>query len=149
MPSPPHGLRPQGHQSARTRTGRHFNESAPRSTSGMSPPEIRRPIEEIMKSPWPVYSPFAREHYGRGFAQGYANSMAKAGPRPMEEKEAREEQEEATRAVLIVLTARGFDISDDTSARITACTDLVQLRCWLILAATTQSLENLFKEPDY
>ena len=45
------------------------------------------------------------------------------------------------------LTARGFNISDGTSARITACTDLVQLRCWLILAATTQTLENLFNEP--
>lgn len=95
----------------------------------MSAPEIRRLMEEIMKSAsteWPVYSPFAREHFGRGKAEGQA--------------------EEAGRSVLLVLAARGFNVPDDIRDRITTCADLAQLETWLARAATTQTLQGLFDE---
>ncbi|SDH54585.1 hypothetical protein [Nonomuraea jiangxiensis] len=84
---------------------------------------------------WPVYSPFAREHYGRGLKEGESRGRA-AG-----------RAEEAARSVLLVLTARGFDVPDDTRARITTCADLDQLRTWLIRAATIPSLPFLFTPP--
>ncbi|MET8001036.1 hypothetical protein [Nonomuraea glycinis] len=98
----------------------------------MSGPEIRSLMEEIMKSAdWPVYSPFAREHFGHGLAVGEAKGEAKG----------------EARSLLLVLAARGFTVPDDTRARITACTDLDQLERWLTRAATAQTLEDLFNEP--
>jgi hypothetical protein len=93
----------------------------------MSGPEIRHLMEEIMKSTdWPVFTPFAREHYGRGLEDG--------------------EAKEAAKSVLLVLGARGFTIPDDTRDRITACTNLDQLERWLTRATTAQTLEDLFNE---
>ncbi|MBF8185057.1 hypothetical protein ITP53_04750 [Nonomuraea sp. K274] len=100
----------------------------------MSVPEIRRLMEEIMKSAstsWPVYSPFAREHFTRGKTEGKVEGKA----------------EGAARSLLLVLAARGFDIPDDTRAQITTCTDLAQLETWLTRAATAQTLQDLFHEP--
>ncbi|MGN9842068.1 hypothetical protein ACTMTI_28475 [Nonomuraea sp. H19] len=98
----------------------------------MSSPEIRRLMEEIMTSTdWPVYSPFAREHFSRGKAEGQAEGKA----------------EEAARSVLLVLAARGFNLPDATRARITTCTDLAQLETWLTRAAIAQTLQELFDEP--
>ncbi|MEV1167714.1 hypothetical protein [Nonomuraea sp. NPDC049784] len=99
----------------------------------MSAPEIRRLMEEIMKSAstkWPVYSPFAREHFGRGLAEGTVKGKA----------------EEAARSVLLVLAARGLDVPDDSRARIIACADLAQLETWVTRAATAQSIQDLFNE---
>ncbi|MEU7749882.1 hypothetical protein AB0B61_55980, partial [Nonomuraea sp. NPDC049158] len=96
---------------------------------------------EIMKSAstkWPVYSPFAREHYGRGKADGIAEGKA--------EGRTEGKAEEAGRSVLLVLAARGFDVPDDVSARIATCTDLAQLETWLARAATAQTLQGLFDE---
>ncbi|MGI5282660.1 hypothetical protein ACQEVF_04950 [Nonomuraea polychroma] len=103
----------------------------------MAGPDIRRLMEEIMTSTdWPVYSPFAREHFGRGLEEGRA-----------EGKEAGK-AEEAARMVLLVLTARGLDVPDDARARITACTDLVQLEIWATRAAVAHTIHDLFTEPD-
>ncbi|MEO3789297.1 hypothetical protein ABGB14_03750 [Nonomuraea sp. B10E15] len=94
----------------------------------MSAPEIRCLMEEIMTSTdWPVYTPWGREHYGRGLKEGKA--------------------EEAARMVLLVLTARGFDVPDDTRTRIISCTDLAQLENWATRAATARILQDLFNEP--
>jgi hypothetical protein len=79
---------------------------------------------------WPVYSPFAREHYGRGLEEGEAKGEAK----------------EAAKSVLLVLAARDLDVPDDTRAQITACTDLAQLETWIARAATAQTLQDLFTE---
>ncbi|MFI7135065.1 hypothetical protein ACIBQ1_56050 [Nonomuraea sp. NPDC050153] len=106
----------------------------------MAAPEIRRLMEEIMTSTdWPVYSPFAREHYGRGLAEG--QTIGKA------EGKTEGKAEEAARSVLLVLATRGFNVPDDTCARITTCTDLAQLETWLTRAVTAQTLQDLFNEP--
>ncbi|MGP3956269.1 hypothetical protein ACTWPT_09760 [Nonomuraea sp. 3N208] len=105
----------------------------------MAAPDIRRLLEEIMTSTdWPVYSPFAREHYGRGVAEGEAKGKAQG--------KAEGKAEEAARMVLLVLTARGFDVPDDIRTRITTCTDLAQLETWATRAATAQDLRDLFSE---
>lgn len=111
----------------------------------MSAPDIRRLMEEIMKSAsptWPVYSPFAREHYGRGKADGRAEGKAEGRTEGRTEGKA----EEAGRSVLLVLGARGFNVPDDMRARIATCTDLAQLETWLARAATAQTLQDLFDE---
>ncbi len=77
---------------------------------------------------WPVNSPFAREHFGRGKKEGREEGKA----------------EEAVRSVMLVLTARGFDLPDDVRTRITTCTDLDRLEGWLTRAATVQTLDDLF-----
>ncbi|GAA3444641.1 hypothetical protein [Planomonospora venezuelensis] len=97
----------------------------------MSAPDVRRLLEEIMTSTdWPVYSPFAREHFGRGLEEGKAEGKA----------------EEAARMVLLVLTARGLEVPEEIRDRITACTDLARLESWAARAATVQSVHDLFGE---
>ncbi|WP_433442634.1 hypothetical protein [Nonomuraea sp. CA-141351] len=109
-------------------------------TYSMSAPEVRRLLEEIMTSTdWPVYSPFAREHFGRGLAEGKAKGKA--------EGKAEGKSEEAVKMLLLVLDARGLDVPEDTRARITTCTDLAQLETWTTRAATARALQDLFDEP--
>ncbi|MEW1846178.1 hypothetical protein AB0392_50190 [Nonomuraea angiospora] len=99
----------------------------------MSGPDVRRLMEEIMKSTtWPVYSPFAREHFGRGREEGKAEG----------------EVLEAARMVLLVLAARGFDVPDETKAKIVACTDLARLEVWATRAVTARTLLDLFNDID-
>ena len=73
---------------------------------------------------WPVYSPIAKEHFGRG------------------KKEGRREGE--AEAILIVLEARGLDVSEAEWERITACTELRQLKKWVIRAVTAGKTGDLF-----
>ncbi|WP_244894019.1 hypothetical protein [Planobispora rosea] len=99
----------------------------------MAAPEVRILLEEIMTSTdWPVYSPFAREHYGRGVEEG--KTVGKAEGRA----------EEAARMVLVVLEARGLAVPDEIRARITACTDLAQLEAWASRAVTAPTVHDLF-----
>jgi hypothetical protein len=69
---------------------------------------------------WPVYSPFAKEHFGRGRAEG------------------------KVRALLIVLDAQGLDVPEDVRARVDKCTDLEQLDVWLRCAAVATSIDDVF-----
>ncbi|GAA3552354.1 hypothetical protein GCM10022419_035850 [Nonomuraea rosea] len=101
----------------------------------MAAPEIRRLLEEIMTSTqWPVYSPFAREHFGRGLKEGEARGEAKG------------EAKGEARVVLLVLAARDLHVPDDIRDRIISCTDLTQLETWATRAATAQSVHDLFDE---
>jgi hypothetical protein len=77
---------------------------------------------------WPVYSPFAREHYGRGVKKGIQD----LGPTML----------------LRVLAARGIDVPEDVRARISACSDPEQFACWNERAVSIQSARELFDEPD-
>ena len=81
---------------------------------------------------WPVYSPFAKEHFGRGKAEGRA--------------EGRAEGIAATRAedVLTVLGARNLDLTDAERERIAGCTDLRQLETWVGRAVTVEKTSDLF-----
>ncbi|GIH78905.1 hypothetical protein [Planobispora longispora] len=106
---------------------------------GMSAPDVRRLLEEIMTSTsWPVYSPFAREHYGRGREEGRAEGRA--------EGETKGGVREAARMVLLVLATRGLEVPDEVRDRITACTDLARLESWAARAVTARTVHDLFDE---
>jgi hypothetical protein len=47
--------------------------------------------------------------------------------------------------LLIVLSARGIDVSEDVRTRIVECTDQDQLLVWGRRAATANSIEDLFE----
>jgi len=99
----------------------------------MAPPAIRDILEDLMATTtWPVYSPFAKEHFGRGKAEGLAEGKAEG----LAEGEAE--------AVLLVLQARGLNITGDERARVTSCTDLAQLKRWVTRAVTVAAAGELF-----
>ena len=82
--------------------------------------------KEIMTSTaWPVHSPFAKEHFGRGKAEGKAEGEADA--------------------ILLVLKARGLAVTEAEHDRIMACTDLRQLQTWVTRAATAEKTSDLFQ----
>ncbi|MGW4641461.1 hypothetical protein ACWEN6_23275 [Sphaerisporangium sp. NPDC004334] len=94
---------------------------------------VRRILEEIMTdTTWPVFSPFAREHYGKGLEAG--------------KQEGRVEGRvvEKVSAVLTILEARGVQVSDDARKRITACADLTVLDTWMLRSITATSTDELF-----
>ncbi len=75
----------------------------------------------MTSSTWPVYSPIAKEHFGRGQREGEAD------------------------AILLVLEARGLEVTDADRERITGCTDLRQLKKWVRRAATAEKTGDLFR----
>jgi predicted transposase YdaD len=86
----------------------------------------------MSSSTWPVYSPFAREHFGRGKDEGLAEGLA--------EGRAKGEAE----AVLRVLAARRIEVPEEARARISSCADLRQLDAWLDRAVVATSVAELF-----
>lgn len=99
----------------------------------MAEPAVQRILGELVASTtWPVYSPFAKEHFGRGKAEG--------------RKEGREEgrAEGEAHAVLTVLAARGIEVPETARARIHACTDVQELEEWLKRAVVVTTVEELF-----
>ena len=87
----------------------------------LSGPEIRSILEEIMTTTkWLVSSPFAKEHFGRGMAEGEAD------------------------AIMLVLQARGLLVTAEQQARIAGCTDLDQLKRWVTRAAVVEAAADLF-----
>ncbi|MGH3325092.1 MAG: hypothetical protein ACRDOV_11830 [Streptomyces sp.] len=78
---------------------------------------------------WPVYSPFAQLHFGRGRTEGRAEGR----------------MEEAANLILAVLAARQVPVPDDVRSRITRCTDLEQLEAWATRAATADTTRDLFR----
>jgi hypothetical protein len=90
----------------------------------------RSVLEDLVSTTtWLVSSPFAKEHFGRGKAEGLAEGKA----------------EGEAAAVLLVLEARGLEVTPAENARITACTDLDQLRTWVTRAATATDVSELFR----
>jgi hypothetical protein len=84
----------------------------------MSSDTLRKILKGIMATEtWPVYSPFAKEHYGRGEAD----------------------------AILLVLKARGVTVTDEQRDRIIHSTDLDQLKEWVTRAATVSDASGLFR----
>lgn len=98
---------------------------------------IRHILEELVSTTaWPVHSPFAREHFGRGKAEGIAEGKAEGIAEGKAEGEAE--------AILLVLQARGLEVTAEDRARIASCTDLAQLTTWVTRAATVQGTGELF-----
>ncbi|MCO5995932.1 hypothetical protein [Actinoallomurus rhizosphaericola] len=93
-------------------------------TYAMAAPAIKRIMEEVVSETWPVYSPFAREHFGRGKAEGKAEGEADA--------------------LLTVLETRGIEVPQTTRARITNCTDVEELKAWLKRAVVARSADEVF-----
>ena len=114
----------------------------------------RSVLEELVSTTtWLVSSPFAKEHFGRGkaegLAEGEARGLAEGEARGLAEGEARglaegEAKGEAD-AVLLVLKARDLEVTPTDRARISACTDLDQLRTWVSRAATVTAVSDLFR----
>jgi hypothetical protein len=90
----------------------------------MSPLDIRHMLEEIMATTWPVYTPYAKKHYGRGLQDGRA--------------------EGETKAVLTVPEARGIAVPEDVRARVMDCTDPARLEEWIRRAVTVTDARELF-----
>lgn len=104
----------------------------------MAPLAVQRILEQLMTSDtWPVYSPFAKEHFGRGKQEG----------RQEGKREGKKEGSQESRAedILLVLGARGLDVSDTEHERITGCTDAKQLKKWVTRAVTAEKTSDLFK----
>jgi hypothetical protein len=92
----------------------------------ISPAGVKRIMEALMASTnWPVYTPFAKKHFGEGKAEGQTEGKAEA--------------------VSLVLAARGIEVSDDQRARIDDCSDAVQLSRWVSRAAVAASAAELFE----
>jgi hypothetical protein len=87
-------------------------------------PVKRIPEEILASSTWLASSPFAREHFSRSVAEGEARGEVKA--------------------ILLTLSARGVEVSEEARARIAGCEDLDQLEVWVRRAATAGSIDDLF-----
>ena len=89
------------------------------------PVAARRKLEDLMASRTYEYqSEFVRKFVFQGRAEGQA--------------------QEEVHAIVEVLDARGFEVSDDLRTRIAQCSDLEQLRQWHRRAVTVEALGDLF-----
>ncbi|MGY0503408.1 hypothetical protein ACWZHB_33405 [Nocardia sp. FBN12] len=83
-----------------------------------------RRLEELMKSTPEYRGRIATKYVAKGREEGRA--------------------EQAARAVLTVLTARGLELSAAQRTQLAACTDLSQLDAWLTQAVTATRTDELF-----
>ena len=77
-----------------------------------------------MSETWPVYSPFAKEHYGRGKEEGRVEGKAEA--------------------LLTVLAIRGIEVPETARSRIRASADLDEIGAWIRRAAVAGSVDEVF-----
>jgi hypothetical protein len=95
----------------------------------MAPLAVQRILEELMTSDaWPVYSPFARAHFGRGKKEGRREGRA----------------EGKAEAILTVLRTRNLHVTDAERERIAGCTDPRQIQTWVRRAVTVEKTSDLF-----
>ncbi|GAB3961723.1 hypothetical protein GCM10029978_014650 [Actinoallomurus acanthiterrae] len=88
----------------------------------MAAPAVRRIMEEVVTETWPVYSPFAREHFGRGKTEGEVD------------------------ALLTVLEGRHIELPESARARICASTDVEEIKAWIKRASVATSIDELFAD---
>ena len=89
-------------------------------------------------------SDFARKYVAQGRAEGLTEGRAEGRAEGRVEGRA----EEAARAVLTVLRARGFVVSDAVRERILAQSDPERLERWLEKAAIAPSVAAALDEPN-
>lgn len=91
----------------------------------MSAEGVRDLLRRLMATTkWPVYSPFAKEHFGKGEVAGRI--------------------EDRREVILETLHERGLELTDSQHKRITSCTDFDELRKWSKAARTAKSADDLF-----
>ncbi|MFL6056056.1 MAG: hypothetical protein ACJ72W_24605 [Actinoallomurus sp.] len=81
-----------------------------------------------MSETWPVYSPFARQHFDAGKQEGRQEGRA----------------EGEADALLTVLDARGIEVPESARVRISECTDVEALKGWLKRAVLARSVDEIF-----
>lgn len=96
----------------------------------LSPKAIRDLLEALVTTSahWPVYSSLAKEHYGKGLADGEERGRA----------------DDARESVLAVLDARGLQPTEQERQWIHASTDLDELKAWLRKAVNVGKVSELF-----
>jgi hypothetical protein len=96
----------------------------------------RSALEAVMQNGRYEYqSEFARKYYGQGLAEGEAKGKAEGEAKGKAEGEAKGKAE----ALIAVLAARGFALSDDLRAKILDCHDPTTLDRWITQAVTAAS----------
>ncbi|MBO3748917.1 hypothetical protein J5X84_22800 [Streptosporangiaceae bacterium NEAU-GS5] len=91
----------------------------------------KRMLEELMTTAtWPVFSPFAKEHFGKGKAEGVAEGIA----------------EGMATAIVTFLLARGLTPTADEQKQIKKTTDQARLDNWIRRAGTVTSVAELLEE---
>jgi hypothetical protein len=104
----------------------------------------RPAVEEVMpETTWVVSTPFAKEHFGRGKAEGFAEGLAAGEAQGITEGRTEGRIGGEAQALLTVLRAR-FVLSDDHVLRVLGCIDLEELDLWLLRAATVKKIEDVF-----
>jgi hypothetical protein len=97
----------------------------------------RPAVEEVMpETTWVVSTPFAKEHFGRGKAEGFAEGLA-AG-------EAQGITEGRTEGRIGVRPRHCSRSSGRFVLRVLGCIDLEELDLWLLRAATVKKIEDVF-----
>ncbi|MBP2703736.1 hypothetical protein JOL79_07960 [Microbispora sp. RL4-1S] len=84
---------------------------------------------------WPVYSPFAKEHYGKGKAEGLVEGAVKGKAEGLAEGKAA--------AILAVLAARDLTVTQAQRELIENTTDHDRLDTWVRRAVTVPSTDAL------
>ena len=95
----------------------------------------RHALEAKMKG-YEYQTDFAKKYVAQGRAEGRAEGLVEG------------RTEEAARALLTVLRARGFAVSDAVRERILAQKDPERLERWLEKAAVATSAAAVFDEPN-
>ncbi|MFI7151577.1 hypothetical protein ACIBO2_42245 [Nonomuraea sp. NPDC050022] len=85
---------------------------------------------------WPVYSPFAKAHFSRGYVEGYIDGIVGNHDERLIKAMAE--------AVVKVLDIHEITVPQDVRDRITQCTDHDQLTQWINRACTAKTLDEIF-----
>jgi hypothetical protein len=88
-------------------------------------------LEAVMQGNYEYQSDFARKYYGQGKAEGRQEGLQEG------------RFEEAREAIIAVLGARGLVLNAEQRQRIESCTDLSQLKAWLLAAVGAHSVAEL------
>jgi flagellar biosynthesis/type III secretory pathway protein FliH len=107
----------------------------------------RRALEAMMKG-YEYQSDFAKKYVAQGRAEGHTEGLTEGLTKGLTEGLAKGRTEEAARAVLTVLRARGLAVPDTLRERILAQKDPDRLERWLEKAVVAASVAAVLDEPN-